>query len=82
MERKDVFNKVAALVADHFELDPKTVTEGMNLQSDVDADSIDFVELILEMEDEFDANISDDDAAQLITIADIVNYIMEQGQTK
>lgn len=43
--------------------------------TDIDADSIDFVELVLEMEDEFGAEISDEDAEKLITINDTVDYI-------
>ena len=75
MERQEILNKVIELVADHFELDPAKVTCELNFLTDIDADSIDFVELVLEMEDEFGAEISDEDAEKLITINDTVDYI-------
>jgi len=75
MSREEVFKKVTGIIADHFEMDQDSIKGSMNLMSDVDADSIDFVELVLEMEDEFDAEISDEDAANLNTVDDIVNYI-------
>lgn len=75
MERQEIMNKVIELVADHFELDPAKVTSELNFLTDIDADSIDFVELVLEMEDEFGAEISDEDAEKLITINDTVDYI-------
>jgi acyl carrier protein len=76
MERQQVFDKVVALVADHFELDPAKVTGDLNFLTDIDADSIDFVELVLEMEDEFGAEISDEDAEKLITIDQTVDFIV------
>ena len=75
MERQEILNKVIELVADHFELDTAKVTGELNFLTDIDADSIDFVELVLEMEDEFGAEISDEDAEKLITINDTVDYI-------
>ena len=75
MERQEILNKVIELVADHFELDPAKVTGELIFLTDIDADSIDFVELVLEMEDEFGAEISDEDAEKLITINDTVDYI-------
>ena len=47
---------------------------------DIDADSIDFVELVLEMEDEFGAEISDEDAEKLITINNTVDYIASRAK--
>lgn len=75
MERQEIFDKVSALVADHFELDPAKVTGDLNFLTDIDADSIDFVELVLEMEDEFGAEISDEDAEKLVTVDNTVDYI-------
>lgn len=75
MERQEILDKVMTLVADHFELDAAKVTGETNFTKDIDADSIDFVELVLEMEDEFGAEISDEDAEQLITVNNTVDYI-------
>ena len=45
--------------------------------TDIDADSIDFVELVLEVEDMFNVEISDDDAENLVTLQQTVDYIVE-----
>ncbi|MDR3190948.1 MAG: acyl carrier protein [Lactobacillaceae bacterium] len=77
MEKQEIYDKVVNIVADHFELNPDKVTGTLNFLSDIDADSIDFVELVLEMEDEFGAEISDEAAEGLITINDTVDYIFK-----
>lgn len=77
MEKKEIFDKVSAIVADHFDIDRAKITDELNLREDLDADSIDFVEFVLEVEDTFGAEISDDDAEKLSTIGDVVNYIYE-----
>ncbi len=47
----------------------------MNLQTDLDADSIDFVEFVLELEDTFGSEISDEDAEKLSTVGEVVDYV-------
>ncbi len=49
----------------------------MNLKTDLDADSIDFVEFVLELEDTFGEEINDEDAEKLSTIGEVVDYIAE-----
>ncbi|TYC50094.1 acyl carrier protein [Weissella muntiaci] len=80
MERQVVLDKVISVVASHFELDPAKVTGTLSFLNDIDADSIDFVELVLEMEDEFDIEISDEDAEGLVTVNDTVDYIMNHSK--
>lgn len=80
MERQEVFDKVVAMVAERFELDPAKITGDLNFLTDVDADSIDFVELVLEMEDEFGGEIPDEDADQLTTINKTVDYIVNRNK--
>lgn len=76
MDRAEVFKKVSAIIADHFEVDRAKITDNLNLRTDLNADSIDFVEFVLEVEDTFGATIDDDDAEQLSTIGDVVDYIV------
>ena len=64
-------------MADRFELDADQITEKLNFKEDLNADSIDIVEFVLELEDTFGAEISDEDAEKLTTVADAVNYISE-----
>ncbi|MEE6751354.1 acyl carrier protein [Pediococcus acidilactici] len=77
MSKEEIFNKIAAILADRFELDADQITEKLNFKEDLNADSIDIVEFALELEDTFGAEISDEDAEKLTTVADAVNYISE-----
>lgn len=76
MDRNEVLEKIADLVADQFDVDRSKITGDLNFKNDLDADSIDFVEFVLDMEDTFNAEISDEDAEKLNTINEAVDYIM------
>lgn len=69
------FDKVREALAKQFELDPDSITLETNLIDDLGADSLDVVELIMSLEDEFGLSISDEDAAQLYTVGRIVDYL-------
>ena len=73
--RKEIFEKVSEIVADHFDVDRAKITDELNLKTDLDADSIDFVEFVLELEDTFGEEIDDDEAEKLSTIGEVVDYI-------
>jgi acyl carrier protein len=73
-----IFEKVRDALASQFELDPETVTLETNLIDDLGADSLDVVELIMELEDEFGITISDEAAAELYTVQRIVDYLEKQ----
>ena len=70
-----IFEQVKNALAKQFELDPETITPETNLIDDLGADSLDVVELIMSLEDEFGIAISDEDAAQLYTVRRIVEYL-------
>ncbi len=70
-----IFDQVRNALAKQFELDPETITLDTNLIDDLGADSLDVVELIMSLEDEFGIAISDEDAAQLYTVGRIVEYL-------
>ena len=70
-----IFEKVRDALAAQFELDPASITPDTNLIDDIGADSLDVVELIMDLEDEFGIAISDEDAAQLYTVGRIVEYL-------
>ena len=69
------FEKVQAVLAKQFEMDPESITMDTNLIDDIGADSLDVVELIVSIEDEFGISISDEDAANLYTVSKIVDYL-------
>ena len=70
-----IFEKVQEALAQQFDMDPQAITMDTNLIDDIGADSLDVVELIMSLEDEFGIAISDEDAAQLYTVRRIVEYL-------
>ena len=75
MSKEEIFNKIRDILADNFEVDKDKITDETNFTSDLDADSIDLLEFILQLEDEFGAEISDEDAEKIKTVGDAVNYV-------
>lgn len=70
-----IFEHVKTALAKQFELDPATITMETNLMDDLGADSLDVVELIMSLEDMFGIAISDEDAAELVNVQRIVDYL-------
>ena len=70
-----IFEKVQKALAEQFEVSPDTITLDTNLVDDLGADSLDGVELIMSIEDEFGVSISDEEAANLVTVQRIVDYV-------
>lgn len=75
MTEEEIFNKIADMIADRFEIDRDKITNDLNFQNDLDADSIDFVEFVMDLEDTFGAEIPDEDAEKLQTVGEAVAYI-------
>lgn len=75
MNEQEIFDKIAAIIGDRFELNEDQVTDELNFKEDLDADSIDIVEFVLELEDTFGAEIPDEEAEKIGTVADAVAYI-------
>lgn len=77
MEKEAIYDMMADEIAERFNVKRDTITPDLNFLTDIDADSIDFVELVLEVEDMFNVEISDDDAENLVTLQQTVDYIVE-----
>ncbi|AWM75504.1 MULTISPECIES: acyl carrier protein [Lactobacillus] len=77
MGKEEIFTKIRDILADNFEVEKEKITDETNFKSDLDADSIDLVEFILQLEDEFGAEISDEDAEKIKTVGDAVNYVAD-----
>ncbi|KRM18871.1 hypothetical protein FC40_GL000656 [Ligilactobacillus hayakitensis DSM 18933 = JCM 14209] len=75
MTEQEIFNKMSEIIQDRFEVSADKVTNDLNFQNDLDADSIDIVEFVLELEDVFGQEIPDEDAENLKTVGDAVSYI-------
>ena len=72
-----MFEKVCALLAEKFDADASTMTLETKVKEDLSADSLDTVELMMELEEDFGITIPDEDATQMSTIGDIVKYMEE-----
>ena len=71
----DVFGRVKQIIVDRLGVDEAEVTLEASFKDDLNADSLDIVELVMELEDEFDMEISDEDAEKIATVGDAVKYI-------
>ncbi len=71
-----VFEKIKAIIVEQLDVDAEVViTEQTSMMKDLDADSLDAVEIMMELEDEFEIEIPDEDAEAFKTIGDIVKYV-------
>lgn len=80
MTEEEIFNKISDMIADNFDVDKDKITKETNFINDLDADSIDLVEFILQLEEEFGAEIPDDEAEQIKTVGDAVSYIKDHQE--
>ncbi len=74
----DAFEKVKSIIVELLAVDPAKVTKEARFREDLEADSLDLVELIMEFEDEFGGEISDEDAQKIITVGDAVAFLEEK----
>ena len=70
-----MFEKVQKVIAEQLEIDPETITLDTNIYDDLGADSLDAVELVMSLEDEYGITISDEAANDLVTVGKIVEYL-------
>ncbi|KAB7708021.1 acyl carrier protein [Bacillus aerolatus] len=71
----DVLERVTKIIVDRLGVEESQVNLEASFKEDLGADSLDVVELVMELEDEFDMEISDDDAEKIATVGNAVNYI-------
>lgn len=76
-----IFEKVVAIIADHLDVeDVEGVTAETSLMKDLDADSLDAVEIMMALEDEFEITVPDEEAENFENIGDIVKYVEAQAK--
>ena len=72
----DTLGKVKDIIVDLLGVEPEKVTSDARFREDLEADSLDLVELIMSMEEEFDIEISDEKAEELVTVKDAIDYVL------
>jgi len=75
MTETEVLERITKIIVDRLEVEASEVKLDAAFKDDLGADSLDVVELVMELEDEFGMEISDDDAEKISTVGDAVNYI-------
>lgn len=70
-----VYEKIKLIISEQFDIEEEDVSMETNFREDLDADSLDLVELIMALEDEFDSEIDDGDIEDIVTVGDAVDYI-------
>ena len=73
--REELFEQVREIIVEQLGVDPDQVTEAARFREDLEADSLDLVEFIMEVEDVFGGEISDEEAQQIQTVGQAVDYL-------
>jgi acyl carrier protein len=76
MTREEVFEHVKSILVETLSVDDDKVTLEARFQEDLETDSLDLVELIMTMEDKFAIKITDEEAAEIKTVGDAVDFVM------
>ena len=77
MTQEEIFEKVKEIIVGQLGVTDTSVTMEASFIDDLGADSLDIVELIMALEEEFDTEIPDSDAEKIVKVGDVVDYIKE-----
>jgi acyl carrier protein len=77
MSKEDILTKLRPVIAEQLGVDESEVREDASFTEDLNADSLDLVELIMSLEEQFGLQISDEDAEKLTTVGESVEYIQD-----
>ena len=80
--RDKVKEKVVQIVCDNLGVNKEQVTRNTSFQEDVGADSLDIVELVMELEEEFEITIPDEEAEKIKTVGEAIDYIKKEVEKK
>ena len=77
---QEIEDKVIAIVSDQMGVDKAEISRETSFVNDLNADSLDTVELVMELEDEFEMSIPDEDAVKIQTVGQAIDYIKDQAE--
>ena len=70
-----MFEEIKTIVADNLGVDEDSITMETSFKEDLNADSLDLFEMVMALEENYDVEIPSEDLEQLLTVADVINYI-------
>jgi acyl carrier protein len=76
--REDVFVLIRSHLADELDIDPTRIEEGSRFKEDLEADSLDLYTLVQELEDTYSVRISDEQAAEILTVGQAADFVVAQ----
>jgi len=79
MTREEVFSLIQAHLADELEVDPARIDDATRFREDLEADSLDLYELVMELEDTYGVSVSEEQAARIATVGDAVEFVLEHA---
>ena len=79
MAKEEIFDKLKELVVDQLGVEEDEVTMEASMQDDLGADSLDLVDLVMSVEEEYGVKVADEDLENIKTVGDIVNYIEDRA---
>ena len=79
MSSEEIFEKVKSIIVEQLGVTETSVTMEASFIDDLGADSLDIVELIMALEEEFDMEIPDEDAEKIVSVSDVVDYIKDNA---
>jgi acyl carrier protein len=81
MTREEVFVLIQAHLADELDVEPDAIGDGTRFKEDLEADSLDLYTLVQELEDAYGVSMSDEQAAQILTVGQAVDFVLAHDGT-
>ena len=79
LNEQEIQEKVISIIADQMNIDQSEISRDTSFINDLNADSLDTVELVMELEDEFEMSIPDEEAEKIQTVGQAIDYIVEHA---
>ena len=79
MNRAEIFELIRTHLAEELEVDPSSISESTRFKEDLEADSLDLYTLVQELEDSYGVRISDEEAAEILSVGQAVDFVLAHG---